>query len=130
MVGYVRSWRDTVVAQRNTWRSAQVRAETRRARAAIRADLPSHRRVRGSVWGVAMLKDEIDIVDPVLRHLVAQGVDRILVADNGSTDGTLERLRELARELPLEVVQDTDPAYFQAAKMKFDMAPVPNILGK
>jgi len=117
VVGYVRSWRDTLVAQRNTWRSAQVRAETRRARAAIRADLPSHRRVRGSVWGVAMLKDEIDIVDPVLRHLVGQGVDRILVADNGSTDGTLGRLHELARELPLVVVQDTDPAYFQAAKM-------------
>ncbi len=118
MAGYVRSWRDTLVAQRNTWRSAQVRAETRRARAAISAPgLPSHRRVRGSVWGVTMLKDEIDIVDPVLRHLVAQGVDRILVADNGSTDGTLERLHELARELPLVVVQDTDPAYFQAAKM-------------
>ena len=65
------------VAQPNTWRSAQVRAETRRARAAIRADLPSAA-ARGSVWGVAMLKDEIDIVDPVLWHLVTQGVDRIL----------------------------------------------------
>ena len=117
MVGYVRSWRDTLVAQRNTWRSAEPRAENRRARAAIRADLPAHRRVRGSVWGVAMLKDEIDIVDAVLRHLVGQGVDRILVADNGSTDGTLERLHELARELPLVVLRDTDPAYFQAAKM-------------
>jgi glycosyltransferase involved in cell wall biosynthesis len=64
-----------------------------------------------------MVKNELDIIEETLRHLADQDIDEILVADNGSSDGTLERLRELTQELPLHVALDEEPRYFQAAKM-------------
>lgn len=66
--------------------------------------------------GVAMVKDEADVIAGTLRHLAGE-VDELLVADNGSTDGTRDVLADLARELPLTVVDDPDPAYFQSRKM-------------
>ena len=40
-------------------------------------------------------------------------VDHVIVADNMSTDGT----RDILDSLPVEVVEDNDPAYYQSAKM-------------
>lgn len=82
---------------------------------------PGQRRARrdaGSVWGVSMVRDEVDVIEPVVRHLLDQGLDRLVVADNLSVDGTLELLGELARDEPrLVVLRDLEPAYFQAEKM-------------
>jgi len=66
--------------------------------------------------GVTMVKDEADIIEGTMRH-IADEVDRIIVADNLSTDGTREILDRLAEELPLTVVDDPEPAYYQSAKM-------------
>lgn len=79
-------------------------------------ELPTLPRVEG-IWGVAMVKNEADIVGESLRHLVAQGVDQLLVVDNGSTDGTYELLQELSGQLPLLVGRDQEPAYYQSEKM-------------
>lgn len=68
------------------------------------------------VAGIARVKDELDIIEPVVRHMAAQ-VDVLLVADNDSTDGTREVLQALARELPLVVYLDDEVAYLQAEKM-------------
>jgi hypothetical protein len=68
------------------------------------------------VFGVAMMLDEVDVAEGVCRHM-ADEVDELIVADNGSTDGTREVLDRLARELPLTVVDDPVPAYLQLAKM-------------
>lgn len=65
---------------------------------------------------VSMVKDEVDVIAGTLRHM-ADEVDWMIVADNGSTDGTREVLDDLARDLPLTVVDDPDPAYYQAFKM-------------
>lgn len=66
---------------------------------------------------VAMAKDEADVVEGWVRHH-ADEVDHILIADNGSTDGTRDILWALMEEgLPLTVVDDPDPAYFQSRKM-------------
>ncbi len=62
---------------------------------------------------VTMVKDEADIA-PVTVRIMAQQVDHVLVADNGSTDGTRELLQELAH---VTVIDDPDPAYYQSAKM-------------
>lgn len=63
-----------------------------------------------------LVKDELDVVGHTLRHLVEQ-VDWVFVADNLSTDGTLELMRELAVEgLPLSVEVDADIGYRQAEK--------------
>lgn len=79
--------------------------------------LPHSRRRPGTVWGVAMVKDEADVVDLTALHLLAQGVDALLVADNGSSDGTRDLLADLARRHPVHVADDPDPAYHQSEKM-------------
>lgn len=69
-----------------------------------------------SVWGISMVKDEADVVAGTLHHMATE-VDHLLVADNGSTDGTRDILAALAEDLPLTVLDDLDPAYYQSVKM-------------
>jgi glycosyltransferase involved in cell wall biosynthesis len=69
-----------------------------------------------TTFAVSMCKDEADVIEGCLRHM-ADEVDGLLVADNGSTDGTRDILATLADELPLTVVDDPDPAYYQSDKM-------------
>lgn len=89
----------------------------RQARLAVAGfELPALPREVG-VWGIAMVKNEIDVIESVVRHMFTQDLDRVLIVDNGSTDGTLEKLRELAVSLPLTVGIDNEVGYYQAAKM-------------
>lgn len=79
------------------------------------------------VWGVSMMRDEVDVAYHTIRHLAGESLDGIIVADNLSSDGTraeLERARvDLARGTPWEracqliVVEDDEPGYYQSAKM-------------
>jgi hypothetical protein len=69
-----------------------------------------------TVFGITMVRDEIDVIRGVLRHMAGQ-VDHIIVADNLSVDGTTRALAELADELPLTVVTDLEAGYYQAIKM-------------
>ena len=69
-----------------------------------------------TTFAVSMVKDEADIIEGCIRHM-ADEVDRLLVADNGSSDGTRDILDALADELLLTVVDDPDPAYYQSDKM-------------
>jgi hypothetical protein len=41
-----------------------------------------------TVIAVTMVKDEADVIGPVIANLFAQGVDHIIAADNLSTDRT------------------------------------------
>jgi hypothetical protein len=90
------------------------------ARAVRRSDLPDlprHRRRPGEVWAVSTVRDERDIVGAVVQHLLDQGVDHVLVADNRSTDGTYELLVELARSDPrVHVARDREPVHIQSEK--------------
>lgn len=71
-----------------------------------------------SVWAITMVKDEVDVIEPVLRHVAAQGVDGIIVADNGSTDGTREAIEDADTGSAIVVYkEDNDPAYYQSRKM-------------
>jgi hypothetical protein len=45
-----------------------------------------------------MVRDEADIIRAMLEHHRMQGIDRIIVTDNGSIDGTTEILHEYATE--------------------------------
>jgi hypothetical protein len=66
-----------------------------------------------SVWAVAMVRDEADIVGPVLAR-IRREVDHILVADNRSTDGTLEILRSTEG---VTVLADPDPEFAMGRKL-------------
>ena len=41
-----------------------------------------------------MVRDEIDIVAPVIEYHLAQGVDLLVITDNGSIDGTVDVLKQ------------------------------------
>jgi glycosyltransferase involved in cell wall biosynthesis len=69
---------------------------------------------------VTMVRDEADIIGYTVKHLFAQGVDFVVVADNLSTDETPLILSQLADEHPnLVTLQDDNPAYVQDEKMTF-----------
>lgn len=54
----------------------------------------------------AMVRDEIDIIRQWVDYHVAQGVDLIMVTDNGSIDGTSEILQEYARRGVVDLRHD------------------------
>ncbi len=62
-----------------------------------------------------LVKDEADIIEPVLRHLLTQ-VDHVIVADNGSTDGTFEILNAMRHEPGVELRADPELGYWQSRK--------------
>ena len=64
-----------------------------------------------------MVKNEDDIIEEMIRNLVAEGVDQVLVADNMSSDRTREIVERLSSELPVHLVIDPVPQYWQAEKM-------------
>ena len=67
----------------------------------------------GPIWAVMMAQnEEVRVATPV-RHLFEQGVDVVVVVDNLSTDRTTEVLAEIARELPLVVVDDRVSGFYQ-----------------
>lgn len=53
-----------------------------------------------------MVRDEADVIAPMLSHHLAQGMDKIIVTDNGSIDGTLEILRDFADRGLIDLRED------------------------
>jgi glycosyltransferase involved in cell wall biosynthesis len=66
-----------------------------------------------------MVRDEEDIVGYTVAHLITEGVDGIIVANNLSKDRTQDILEviQAASAVPVIIVQDKEEAYYQAVKM-------------
>ena len=64
------------------------------------------------VVGIAMVRDEADILEATLRHMEAQ-VDHLYVADNGSTDGSLRIIQRVCADWRI----DDEVGYYQSRKM-------------
>lgn len=58
------------------------------------------------IIGTLMVRDEVDIVSAMVEHVLDQGVDTLIVTDNGSVDGTAEVLEHYARDGRLELHHD------------------------
>jgi hypothetical protein len=54
------------------------------------------------IWAIGTTRNEADVIRTNVLHHLNQGIDRFLILDNGSSDGTSDVLSELAREFPLE----------------------------
>ncbi|MET4096677.1 glycosyltransferase family 2 protein [Arthrobacter sp. UYCu712] len=66
---------------------------------------------------LTMVKNEQDIIEAFVRHNL-RSIDHMFIADNLSTDGTLEILQALKAEgLPLTIDTDEDQALRQSHKM-------------
>jgi hypothetical protein len=80
-----------------------------------RADLAAPA-VAGAAKRLVMLllvRDEADIIrDNIIFHL-NQGVDFVIVTDNGSVDGTRDQLADMARAMPLQVIDEPSHSYQQ-----------------
>lgn len=95
----------------------EVRRRDRAARRGLHLPaLPRSSRRDGTVWAVTMVRNEEDVIAHTVTHLLSQGVDHVLVADNLSTDRTRQVLEDL-RDERVHVATDEEPAYFQAEKM-------------
>jgi hypothetical protein len=79
--------------------------------------VPPDIRGSGGVWAVGLVRDEDDIVETVVLNLLAQGIERVVIADNGSVDGTADILERLSRAHPVTVIGDRLGAHYQAEKI-------------
>ena len=69
------------------------------------------------IVGITTAKNEIDVIEAFVRHTLSM-IPRLVVLDNGSTDGTLEVLRAIQAEgLPLDVVEDPGLGHYQSRRM-------------
>ena len=71
-----------------------------------------------TVVGVSMIRDEADVIGPVLRHMARQ-VDAIVIANNRSTDETRKIIDEVSDScaIPILVGDDDEIGYKQSVKM-------------
>lgn len=70
---------------------------------------------RVTVAAVMLVRDEADIIRATVEHLLDE-VDWIYVADNRSSDGTTEILREFEAQGCLAYTADEEVGYWQAKK--------------
>lgn len=56
-----------------------------------------------------LVRNELDLVETNIRYHLNAGIDEVIVLDNGSTDGTLEKLIVLAESLPILVASEPGP---------------------
>ena len=71
------------------------------------------------IAGIANVRNEEDILDVTLRHLLAEGVDRLYLIDGASTDGTWGIIADVAAEHPgcVSAWMDASPVFHQAARI-------------
>lgn len=64
------------------------------------------------VIGISMAHNNADIIRATAEHMLGQ-VDHVIVMDNFSNDGA----REILEELPITLIYDDEPGYYQSRKM-------------
>lgn len=65
-----------------------------------------------TIFGISMALNNADIIRATTEHMLTQ-VDHVIISDQGSTDGA----REILEGLPVTIIDEPDPAYYQSKKM-------------
>lgn len=91
----------------STWRAFATRADRRAS--------GSQMVVEQKIAVVCMVRDEIDVIDTFVQHHLAL-VDRVVIVDHLSRDGTFEALERFSRREPrLDLLTYDGVEYFQSA---------------
>src|SRR5690348_9145990 len=61
------------------------------------------------VFGISAVRDEADIIRVNVLHHLSLGIDRLLIIDNGSSDGTARELERLGRDARVQWTVNTSP---------------------
>jgi len=72
------------------------------------------------VVGISMVRNEADIIRVNIQHHLSMGVDRMIIVDNGSSDGTDQVLKEMSRGGRVSWTRDDSP--FRQAEMTTRLA--------
>lgn len=64
-----------------------------------------------------LCRNEVDVIEHNIRVHSALGVDAFLVMDNGSTDGTREKLSDLSLQFEIHIIDQPSQTYQQAKWM-------------
>lgn len=59
-----------------------------------------------NLFAISTVRNEADIIELNIRYHLRRGVDRFFIIDNGSIDGTAQRLARLARDSRVEWTRD------------------------
>lgn len=65
------------------------------------------------LYGLSMVRNEADIIRVNVRYHLSAGFDRMLIVDNGSTDGTDEVLRRLSKDSRVRWTRDSSSSFRQ-----------------
>ncbi len=62
-----------------------------------------------NIVAVMVVRNEADLLPINIRYHAAQGIAAFRIVDNGSSDATADRLRELAQTVPIQWTRDEGP---------------------
>jgi len=71
------------------------------------------------VYAITMVRNEEDTIGHWIDHVVSEGFDGIIIADNMSDDGTRRIIEDRIPmyRIPIKVIDDPEPGYYQSKKM-------------
>lgn len=61
------------------------------------------------IFGISMVRNNVDTMRLNILHHLSLGIDKLLIVDNGSSDGTDRILRELSKDSRVEWRRDNGP---------------------
>lgn len=74
-----------------------------------------------NLWFVCMVKDEADTIGGWIDHAHSEGASGVAILDNGSIDGTTDRIHEMLRSyagtMTVLVKADPEVGYYQSRKI-------------